>query len=125
MTAFQAVLLAAGRGTRMNSTRPKVLDQLAGEPMLEGVLGAVEQAGAERVLTVVGKDSDDVRASFDGRTQFVVQDPPRGTGHAVMAASALLHERLELPTLILNGDLPLLRPETVSRLLAARAGAAA
>jgi bifunctional UDP-N-acetylglucosamine pyrophosphorylase/glucosamine-1-phosphate N-acetyltransferase len=125
MTAFQAVLLAAGRGTRMNSARPKVLHQLLGEPLLEGALRAVEQAGAERVLTIVGHDADAVRAAFDGRTEFVVQDPPLGTGHAVMAARAPLRERPELPTLVLNGDLPLLTPGTVARLLATQGDAAA
>jgi bifunctional UDP-N-acetylglucosamine pyrophosphorylase/glucosamine-1-phosphate N-acetyltransferase len=117
MTAFQAVLLAAGRGTRMNSSRPKVLHLVLGEPILEGVLRAVEEAGAAKVLTIVGHEADAVRAAFPERCQFVLQDPPRGTGDAVRAARSLLRERPELATLVLNGDLPLLTARTVARLL--------
>ena len=119
MTPFQAVLLAAGRGTRMNSARPKVLHQVLGEPMLEAVLRAVEQAGARSIVTIVGHEAEAVRAAFPGRCQFVLQDPPRGTGDAVRAARTLLEGLQGLPTLVLNGDLPLLTSRTVNRLLEA------
>jgi bifunctional UDP-N-acetylglucosamine pyrophosphorylase/glucosamine-1-phosphate N-acetyltransferase len=119
MTAFQAVLLAAGRGTRMNSSRPKVLHQVLGEPMLEGVLHAVEEAGAAKIVAIVGHAAEAVRAAFPGRCQFVLQDPPRGTGDAVRAARSLLEQHRSMPTLVLNGDLPLLRTRSVARLLEA------
>jgi bifunctional UDP-N-acetylglucosamine pyrophosphorylase/glucosamine-1-phosphate N-acetyltransferase len=118
MTAFQAVLLAAGRGTRMNSSRPKVLQRVLGEPMLESVLSAVEQAGASAVVAVVGHEAEAVREAFAGRCRFALQDPPRGTGDAVRAARPLLEERRDMPTLVLNGDLPLLTARTVATLLA-------
>ena len=117
MTPFLAVLLAAGRGTRMNSSRPKVLHQVLGEPMLEGVLRAVEQAGARSIVTIVGHEAEAVRAAFSGRCQFVLQDPPRGTGDAVRAARTLLQEHRDVPTLVLNGDLPLLQASTIAGLL--------
>jgi bifunctional UDP-N-acetylglucosamine pyrophosphorylase/glucosamine-1-phosphate N-acetyltransferase len=114
---FRAVLLAAGRGTRMRSNRAKVLHSLLGEPLLENVLRAVEAAGAASIVIVVGHDAGAVQAAFAGRGEFVLQDPPLGTGHAVLAARARLAERPELPTLVLNGDLPLLSDATLSRLL--------
>jgi bifunctional UDP-N-acetylglucosamine pyrophosphorylase/glucosamine-1-phosphate N-acetyltransferase len=117
-TRFHAVLLAAGRGTRMRSNRAKVLRSLLGEPLLENVLRAVQGAGATSVVIVVGHDADAVRGAFAGRGEFVLQDPPLGTGHAVLAARQRLAERPEIPTLVLNGDLPLLSEATLLRLLA-------
>ena len=121
----QAVLLAAGKGTRLKSPRAKVLHLAQGAPLLEHALRAV--AGADPVTIVVGHDAETVETTFAGRAQFVRQEAPLGTGHAVMAARQAFAERPERTLLVLNGDLPLLSAITVGALLDAHvaSGAAA
>ncbi len=114
--AFQALLLAAGRGTRMKSARAKALHSFLGRPLLDRVLCAVERFGAEPRLIVVGHEGDAVEAAFSGRGEFVRQDPPRGTGHAVLMARTLLARHPDRPVLVVNGDLPLLGAGTLERL---------
>ena len=115
----QALVLAAGKGTRLKSARAKVLHPVLGAPVLEHVLRAVRGAGADPVTVVVGHQADEVEKAFAGRSlQFVRQDPPRGTGHAVQIAREAFADRGGT-LLVLYGDLPLLRPETLLTLLAA------
>ncbi|HUL67925.1 MAG TPA: bifunctional UDP-N-acetylglucosamine diphosphorylase/glucosamine-1-phosphate N-acetyltransferase GlmU [Burkholderiaceae bacterium] len=116
------VILAAGQGKRMRSAQPKVLHCLAGKPMLSHVLETARavgrtRAGAARIVVVVGHGVDRVRARFEheGDVGFVVQEPQLGTGHAVRQAIPLLDETQ--PTLVLYGDVPLLREATLARLL--------
>jgi bifunctional UDP-N-acetylglucosamine pyrophosphorylase/glucosamine-1-phosphate N-acetyltransferase len=122
----EAVVLAAGKGTRMRSDLAKVLHELAGRPLLDHVLAAVRGARVERTIVVVGHQADRVRERFAAPDlQFVLQEPQLGTGHAVqMAAPALTPGGW---TLVLNGDVPLLRARTLDRLLerARESGAAA
>ncbi|HEY2944814.1 MAG TPA: NTP transferase domain-containing protein, partial [Vicinamibacteria bacterium] len=83
----QAVILAAGKGTRMRSARAKVLHPLLGVPLLDHVVRAVQSVGVEPITVVVGHQADAVEAAFRGRgLDFVRQEPPLGTGHAVQAA---------------------------------------
>ncbi len=118
--AVQALVLAAGKGTRMKSARAKVLHRVLGAPLLEHVLRAVQAAGADPVTVVVGHQAEEVETAFAGRgLAFVRQDPPLGTGHAVQAARAAFALHPNRPLLVVNGDLPLLRPETLVALLAA------
>ena len=125
-----AVILAAGKGTRMNSDLPKVMHPALGKPLVEWVVNAVLGAGAGRVILVVGHQQDVVRRHFAARreVEFVTQSPQLGTGHAVDKARPLLQgvER-STPLLVLCGDGPLLTAATVQRLLNAHrsAGAAA
>ena len=119
----QAVLLAAGRGTRLKSPKAKVLHLAQGAPLLEHALRAVR--GAEPIVVVVGHDAEAVEATFVDRARFVRQDPPLGTGHAVLAARETIAAHPERTVLVLNGDLPLLRPETIESLLAAHEKGAA
>ena len=121
----QALVLAAGRGTRMRSTGAKVLQPVLGAPMLEHVLRAVAGAGTDPIAIVVGHGADSVRASFPGRGAFVVQEPPLGTGHAVQAAGEHLAAHPDRTLLVVNGDVPLLRTSTLTALLEAhrRSGA--
>ena len=124
---IQAVVLAAGKGTRMKSARAKVLHPVLGVPMLEHVVRALAAAGAAPVTVVVGHQAEAVEAAFAGRgLEFVRQDPPLGTGHALQVAGKRL-EGGAGTIVVVNGDLPLLRPETLAALLAAHAesGAAA
>lgn len=112
-------VLAAGEGTRMKSRLPKVLHPLAGRPMLDYVLSVAESVGPERVVTVVGHGADQVRDVFADRTTFALQESPRGTGDAVLTARGAL-EGFRGDVLILYGDTPLLRPETLRNMVRRR-----
>jgi bifunctional UDP-N-acetylglucosamine pyrophosphorylase/glucosamine-1-phosphate N-acetyltransferase len=118
MSRHQALVLAAGKGTRMKSARGKVLHPVLGVPILEHVLRAVARSGATGVTVVVGHQAEDVERTFSGRDfTFVRQEPPLGTGHAVQVAEAAIAARAEPTLLVVNGDLPLLRAETLHSLL--------
>jgi len=123
----QAVILAAGKGTRMRSARAKVLHPLLGVPLLDHVVRAVQSVGVDPITVVVGHQAEAVEAAFRGRgLAFARQEPPLGTGHAVLAARERIAVHPERTVLVLYGDLPLLRPETLGRLLDAhRSGGAA
>ena len=116
--ALQALVLAAGKGTRMKSARTKVLHPVLGVPLLEHVLRTVLEAGADPVTVVVGHQAEAVEAAFAGRgLRFVRQEPPRGTGHAVQVAREVFAVRPDRTLLVVNGDVPLLRPDTLRLLL--------
>ncbi|MBI5368271.1 MAG: bifunctional N-acetylglucosamine-1-phosphate uridyltransferase/glucosamine-1-phosphate acetyltransferase [Planctomycetes bacterium] len=120
-----AVILAAGKGTRMISERAKVLHELAGRPMLAHVIDAVTGAGISAVHVVVGYQSEQVRAHCKGvPALFIEQAERRGTGHALLMADPLLSE-IDRPILVLCGDAPLVRAETLRRLLEVHTAAAA
>lgn len=93
MTRRAAVILAAGQGTRMKSPTPKVLHKVAGRPMLDLAIDAAEELGCDRIVVVVGAHSPEVGAHVKkrlGEAAIAVQDPPLGTGHAVLAAKDAL-----------------------------------
>lgn len=121
------VVLAAGQGTRMRSSLPKVLHSVCGRPMLAWVLEQAFGLEPERVLVVVGHGAGEVRAAVAeegfGRAACVVQEPQLGTGHAVAVA---LSEAGSDPgrVAVLYGDMPVVRVETLRALCAAQAGAA-
>ena len=112
--------MAAGKGTRMKSARPKVLHTLAGRSLLQHVLNAVTGLRADKPIVIVGYGADAVRAHVGEAARCVVQEPQLGTGHAVQQAVPQLPERGT--TLILNGDVPLIAPTTAARLVDASAG---
>jgi bifunctional UDP-N-acetylglucosamine pyrophosphorylase/glucosamine-1-phosphate N-acetyltransferase len=123
MTARAAVILAAGQGTRMKSATPKVLHKVGGRTLLDRVIDTVEQVGCERVVVVVGTHSPEVRALVERRLgpgAVAVQDPPLGTGHAVMAAGPAL-EGFAGDVLVTNADCPLLAPADLEPLFSMRA----
>ncbi|MCZ2128444.1 MAG: bifunctional UDP-N-acetylglucosamine diphosphorylase/glucosamine-1-phosphate N-acetyltransferase GlmU [Anaerolineales bacterium] len=111
-----AVLLAAGQGTRMKSNLPKVLHPVAGKPMIGHALRAARQATTETPIVVVGHGAEEVTRYLGGAAQTVVQNPPLGTGHAVMQAEALLKGKADL-VVVCYADMPLLRGETLQRLV--------
>jgi bifunctional UDP-N-acetylglucosamine pyrophosphorylase/glucosamine-1-phosphate N-acetyltransferase len=118
---LNVVVMAAGKGTRMRSARPKVLHMLAGRPLLQHVLDAAGSLGASRTIVVTGHGAAEVeRAASAPGLAFVRQEPQLGTGHAVQQAAPLLDDAGT--TLILNGDVPLIDAETLRALLAASAG---
>jgi bifunctional UDP-N-acetylglucosamine pyrophosphorylase/glucosamine-1-phosphate N-acetyltransferase len=114
------VILAAGQGTRMKSRTAKVLHDIAGRPMLDYLLSTAEALTPQRIAVVIGRDSGQVRERFDGRARFVLQEPQRGTGHAVLTARDVLAD-FRGDVIILYGDTPLLRPETLRAMMALRA----
>lgn len=118
MTAPVAVLLAAGKGTRMKSDRPKVLHEAGGRTLIEHVLAAVRAAGVKRVIVVVGYRADEVRAALAGQpgVEFALQSEQLGTGHAVMMCADALTGHVG-PVFVLAGDTPLVRPESLVALL--------
>jgi bifunctional UDP-N-acetylglucosamine pyrophosphorylase/glucosamine-1-phosphate N-acetyltransferase len=113
---FAIAILAAGKGTRLKSRHPKVLHQIAGKPLLEHVLDAARQVvAAEDVFVIIGHEADLVRqAVAHTGVGFVVQAEQRGTGHALMVARAALSAYDHV--LVLSGDVPLIRPQTIARL---------
>ncbi len=111
-----AIILAAGKGTRMNSRRPKVLHEVAGRPLISWVVDAVRAAGARPIVLVIGHGGEAVREAFGGLgadLEFVVQDPLLGTGHATTCAKGVL-EGFDGDVLVLAGDGPLIRESTLS-----------
>ncbi len=111
-----AVLLAAGQGTRMKSTRPKVLHSLCGKPMVWHVLEALKSAATEKPVVVIGHGADEVKKYLGDSADCVLQEPQLGTGHAAMQAESLLRNKTDL-VIITYADMPLLRGETFVRLV--------
>lgn len=121
MMECEAVVLAAGHGTRMNSSTPKVLHDLLGRPMLRWTVEACAQATGRSVIVVVGPEADQVRAALPGNHRFAVQEERLGTAHAAQQAEPLVSDGAEL-VLVVSADMPLLRPETLARLIETQIG---
>ena len=117
-----AIVLAAGKGTRMKSALPKVLHPIAGQAMVCHVLARLAELSLDRCAVVVGSGAEEVAAAV-APIPTVLQDPPLGTAHAVLAARPYLIG-FEGDVLIVFGDTPLITTQTVSRMLDARRAAA-
>lgn len=117
-----AVVLAAGKSTRMKSALPKVLHEVCGRPMIEYVLDAARAAGVSRIVAVVGHRAELVRdqLSHHRDVEFALQSEQHGTGHAVMMCREQLASH-HGPVLVLAGDTPLLRSESLAALLKTQA----
>jgi bifunctional UDP-N-acetylglucosamine pyrophosphorylase/glucosamine-1-phosphate N-acetyltransferase len=120
--AVAAVVLAAGRSTRMRSKLPKPLHPICGAAMTAHVIRACRAAGVERIVVVVGHEAERVRAGLGADVEYVLQEQQRGTGDAVRAAMPLLRD-WQGTILILAGDIPLIPAESLRRLAAHRQGA--
>jgi bifunctional UDP-N-acetylglucosamine pyrophosphorylase/glucosamine-1-phosphate N-acetyltransferase len=104
---LNVVIMAAGKGTRMRSARPKVLHRLAGRHLLQHVLATAAGLGAARTIVVTGHGAAEVeQATAAPGLAFVRQEPQLGTGHALQQAAPLLDDAGT--TLVLNGDVPLI-----------------
>src|SRR5687768_8396229 len=106
--------MAAGRGTRMRSSLPKALHPLCGRPMLLWTVLAAREAGAERIVAVLGDDADQIRGALPDDVEVAIQDPPAGTGDAVMKARDMLAGCEHV--LVLSGDHPLLESSFITAL---------
>ncbi|MEZ5659408.1 MAG: bifunctional UDP-N-acetylglucosamine diphosphorylase/glucosamine-1-phosphate N-acetyltransferase GlmU [Burkholderiaceae bacterium] len=112
------VVLAAGMGKRMRSELPKVLHRLAGKPLLGHVIDTARALSPGRLVVVHGHGADTVRAAFpDDDIHWALQSPPQGTGHAVAQAVDVLDDAV--PTMVLYGDVPLTRQDTLAALVTA------
>ncbi|WCM94069.1 bifunctional UDP-N-acetylglucosamine diphosphorylase/glucosamine-1-phosphate N-acetyltransferase GlmU [Acidovorax sp. NCPPB 2350] len=125
MTALDIIIMAAGKGTRMKSRIPKVLQRLAGRPLLGHVLGQAASLQARRAVIVTGHGAAEVESAIAGAAsgldvKFVRQEPQLGTGHAVQQAVPALAG--DGTVVVLSGDVPLTRPETLRALVDASAG---
>jgi bifunctional UDP-N-acetylglucosamine pyrophosphorylase/glucosamine-1-phosphate N-acetyltransferase len=117
------IVLAAGLGTRMNSDRPKVLHSVAAAPLLHHALTAGRALEPSRIVVVAGHGADEVAAAataFDEAAEVVIQEPQLGTAHAVAQAAPLLADAAG-EAIVLYGDTPFIRPETLAAMLDARA----
>lgn len=112
-----AIILAAGKGTRMKSATPKVLHQVAGKSMLAHVLANVSQVETDKNIVIVGHEADLVISTLPKGTNFVKQNEQLGTGHAVKIAADLLADK-EGTTLVIAGDTPLITGDTLNELFA-------
>ncbi|MGE6489939.1 bifunctional UDP-N-acetylglucosamine diphosphorylase/glucosamine-1-phosphate N-acetyltransferase GlmU [Paenisporosarcina sp. NPDC076898] len=117
MTQTYAVVLAAGQGTRMKSKLYKVLHPVCGKPMVEHVVDHIQDIGAERIVTIVGHGAEKVQDQLGSRSEYALQEQQLGTAHAVLQATEVLGD-LSGTTLVICGDTPLIRPETMKALLA-------
>ena len=113
-----AIVLAAGEGTRMKSRHPKVAHKLLDKPLVWWPVNAARKAGADRIVVVVGHGADEVRAIFanDSDVECVEQTERLGTGHAMMCVHDALGD-FQGPTVVLYGDTPLMRAETIANLV--------
>jgi bifunctional UDP-N-acetylglucosamine pyrophosphorylase / glucosamine-1-phosphate N-acetyltransferase len=117
---LNVVILAAGQGKRMRSDLPKVLHPLAGKPMLAHVLDTARQLAAQKICVVYGHGGEQVRTALAAPDlAWALQEPQLGTGHAVLQAFPLLDAVPPAPTLVLYGDVPLIRAATLCRLIEA------
>lgn len=116
MTNIYAVILAAGKGTRMKSKLYKVLHPVCGKPMVEHVIDHISDLHTNKIVTVVGHGAEKVKSYLEGKSEFALQEEQLGTAHAVMQAESILGEE-EGCTLVVCGDTPLIKSSTMEALV--------
>jgi bifunctional UDP-N-acetylglucosamine pyrophosphorylase/glucosamine-1-phosphate N-acetyltransferase len=116
MRDFAAVILAAGKGTRMKSDLHKVLHPIGGQPMLHHLMASVDKLGPSHTVVVVGSGREQIESAVSGRATTALQEPQLGTGHAVQQAESSL-TGFTGDVLILYGDVPFVRTETMRKML--------
>ncbi|MCR5700770.1 MAG: NTP transferase domain-containing protein [Lachnospiraceae bacterium] len=115
MAKIKAVILAAGKGTRMKSELPKVLHEACGKPMVEYSIEAARGAGADEICLVVGHKAELVKETVGDKVSYVLQEEQLGTGHAVKCANDFIGN--DGITMVLCGDTPLITAETLKKLV--------
>jgi len=113
---FAIAIMAAGKGTRLKSKRPKVLHEVGGRPLLAHVIAAAAKVvSTDKIFVIIGHDAERVREAVSKTgVQFILQSEQKGTGHAIQCGREQLKQYRSL--LVLSGDVPLIRPETIARL---------
>ncbi len=111
------VILAAGEGTRMKSSKPKVMAEVLFKPMIDWVISAAENGGSENICVVTGYRHEILEEHLNGKYRTVLQSQRLGTGHAVMQAKEFISEFINGDVLILNGDAPLMDSDTIKKAL--------
>lgn len=115
-----AIILAAGKGTRMKSSLNKVMHPVMNKPMIGHIVASLRKSDVNRIVVVVGHDAESVKEYLNDEVEYVVQEPQLGTGHAVMQAKVL--ENIEGETIVVCGDGPLIQPETIRAAFRANVG---
>ena len=115
---LSVAILAAGKGTRMESSLPKVLHKISGKSLLQRVIDSCIKLNPDQIFVITGHKSIEVQESIkeNKKIQFVIQDPQLGTGHAIQILCKAVKKN-EGKLLVLNGDVPLIKPETLNKLL--------
>ncbi len=108
---FTSIILAAGMGTRMKSKMPKVIHKVCGKELVSWVIDASKNAGADKVVAVIGHKAELVRPVIENKAEIAIQSEQLGTGHALMQAQDFINP--ESMVVVLNGDTPLICPETI------------
>lgn len=111
MEELKAVILAAGKGTRMESDKPKVVHTIEDKPMVEYVIDAVKQAGIEDICLIVGYKAEEVKKAVTSKVSYALQEEQLGTGHAVKCAADFLGDSGQV--VVLCGDTPLITGKTL------------
>ena len=115
MPDFTAIILAAGAGTRMKSSLPKVLHKLSGKPMVSLVKDSISRAGVQDVIAVVPTCHEPFKEIFQKKVVFAVQKHPKGSGHALLQCRQKASNIENV--LVINGDMPLIKPKTLSNFM--------
>ena len=111
-------ILAAGKGTRMASSLPKVLHKLSGKTLLQRVINSCNELKPDKIFIIVGHKSKEVEGSVlkNKNIHFIIQNPQKGTGHAIQVLSQQVKKH-EGKLMVLNGDVPLIKAETLKDLI--------
>lgn len=120
MSNFKAIILAGGKGTRMNSgspaPRPKVLYEISGRPMVSYLVGNLEKAGLKKPMLVIGYLGEMIKKTFGARCEYIEQKKALGTGHAVQICQEKLQNKFD-HIVVCYGDTALTQPKTFKKLL--------
>lgn len=112
---FKAIILAAGKGTRMKSKYPKVVHKVCGKEMVNHVISVSKKSGVNDIVAILGHESDVVKEKLPKDTMIAMQTDQLGTGHAVMMAKEYINDNDTI--VVLCGDTPLVKEETLKRLI--------
>ena len=115
---LSVAILAAGKGTRMASSLPKVLHKISGKTLLQRVINSCNELNPDNIFIIVGHNAKEVKDSIscDKKIKFINQDPQLGTGHAIQVLCSQI-EKYEGKLLVLNGDVPLIKSNTLKKLI--------
>ena len=121
MEKYAAIVLAAGKGTRMGdvngSSIPKVMHQFAGAPIIDHCLDKIRKAGVNEIILVVGYKKEMVCEHFGDKVRYAIQEEQLGTGHAVLMAEKMIKDEPVEGVVVCYGDMPLFKPETINKLI--------